>query len=45
MLFIIIIFLVILIIILKTILIKDTEVINKELRGDKYEYAQQINIS
>lgn len=43
MLFSIIVILMILIIVLKSVLIKDTEVINKELRGDKYEYAQQID--
>ena len=39
----IIVFLMILIVILRTIIIKDTDVVNKELRGDNYEYAQQIN--
>lgn len=36
-------FLVVFVIVLKAILIKDVEIVNKELRGDKYEYAKQIN--
>jgi len=43
MLVLIIVILIVLISILKAILIKESEIINKELRGDEYEYTEQIN--
>lgn len=39
----IIVFLIILIIILKSVLTKKETIINKELRGDRYEHAEQVN--